>query len=63
MSDRNELVITVKPGTKVRVVESQPQVGERDVTMSIPAELKVAVKRVQGDAALDHLASTITMCG
>ena len=63
MQDRNELIINVKPGTKVRVVETSARDSDRDLEVSIPAELKVAVKRVPNDGKIAHLASTITMCG
>lgn len=60
----DELVLTVKPGTKVKVVESK-EVGDlkdRDISITAPHALKIAVTRVHPkDLNVSH--SSITMCG
>ncbi len=60
----DELILTVKPGTKVKVVESKTSkdLKDRDISITAPHSLRIAVKRVQSKGAnVSH--SSITMCG
>jgi hypothetical protein len=59
-----ELILTVKPGTKVKVVESKTakELKDRDISITAPGSLRIAVKRVQAKGmGVSH--SSITMCG
>jgi hypothetical protein len=59
-----ELVLTVKPGTKVKVVEAKNDVDlkGRDLHISAPLVLKIAINRVH-DKDIHAPISAITMCG
>lgn len=57
------VTISVRPGTKVRVVEGVERGSDRDLLFAIPAKLKLSVQRVSEDEKLGRTASTITMCG
>jgi len=60
-----ELVLKVKSGTKVRVVEAaanDEDLMTRDLHISAPQHLKISVKRVQ-EGNFKGSPSTITMCG
>lgn len=62
---KNELVVKVKPGTKVRVVEATSDdegLGDRDLQVVIPEKLKISVSRFHGND-FKGSPSTITMCG
>ena len=64
-NNENELVVKVRPGTKVRVVEGAPNdedLKTRDLHIVAPQDLKISVKRLQG-ADFKGSPSTITMCG
>jgi hypothetical protein len=63
--DEKELVVKVKPGTKVRVIEatdSDPDLKSRDLHVVAHQALRISVKRLQGKD-FKGSPSTITMCG
>jgi hypothetical protein len=62
-TNEKELVITVKKGTNVRVVEATTNDNDRDVSLQAPANFKVSVKRAASDKLEGLGASTISMCG
>lgn len=64
-----EVAIQVPKGVKVRIEEveeiqdSDPRIPkDRDVLVSAPTELKIAIKRVSGEG-LSAKAAVTTMCG
>lgn len=59
-----ELVLTVKPGTKVKVVEAkgEGELKDRDVNLTAPHALKISVSRVH-PRDINVSPSSITMCG
>lgn len=61
-SNQEELLVRVKPGTRVRVVESTEDLKDRDFHLTVPQSLKIAVSRVRGKE-FEGSPSTITMCG
>ncbi|WP_034039835.1 hypothetical protein [Wocania ichthyoenteri] len=63
-NNKEELVVKVKPGTKVRIVESvkDEDLKQRDFHVTVPQSLKISVSRVQGKG-FEGSPSTITMCG
>lgn len=60
----DELVLTVKPGTKVKVVEtkSDAELKGRDIHIAAPQALKIAINRVH-NKDMNVPVSSITMCG
>lgn len=59
-----ELVLTVKPGTKVKIVESKndSELKGRDLHISVPQALKIAINKAHGKD-MNAPISSITMCG
>lgn len=63
--DEKELIVKVKPGTKVRVVEAtenDEDLKTRDLHVVAHQALKISVKRLQSKD-FKGSPSTITMCG
>ena len=59
-----EIVLKVKPGTKVKIVESKkddPEMKDRDVMVNGPQSMKLSITKASNVAGAAH--STITMCG
>ena len=65
-----EVTLVVARGTKVRIQEvdkiddADPRVpDDRDLVVSAPGDIKIAIKRAEAGAALGAKAAVTTMCG
>ncbi len=62
MANDGTVVIQVKPGVKVEVLETDELEGDREFVAKASKGLKVAIQQVSSDVGVASV-SKVTMCG